>query len=142
MQHFYSGPIVENAESEKKERNTRPGNQRPKRSSGLIVALKSAKSQQKRLHLVDIGIHEGYHKWFEISSAASRAKSYKINICQTIKCTCEYFSQKNTPRKYIIYIYLFIFIVPENSNLLQQMYLTRVELNQSFTSNTSEEDCH
>ena len=37
------------------------------------------------------------------------------------------------------YIYLFILNVPENSNLLQQMYLTRAELNQLFTSNISEE---
>ena len=87
IQHFGSGPILENAESENKERNKRPGKQRTKRSSGLMVALKNAKSQQ-----VDMVIHDTYHKWFEISSGASCAKSYKIDICQTIKCTCEYFS--------------------------------------------------
>ena len=86
-----------------------------------------------------MGIHDAYHKWFEIFSGAGRAKSYKIDICQTIKCTCEYFSQKNTLCKHILYIYLFILNVPENSNLLQQMYLTRVELNQLFTTNISEE---
>ena len=34
---------------------------------------------------------------------------------------------------------LFILNVPENSNSLQQMYLTRAELNQLFTSNINEE---
>ena len=76
-----------------------------------------------------MGIHDAYHEWFEIFSGAGRAKSYKIDICQTIKCACEYFSQKNTLCKHILYIYLFILNVPENSNLLQQMYLTRAELN-------------
>ena len=86
-----------------------------------------------------MGIHDAYHKWFEISRAAGLAKPYKINIYQTDKCTCEYFSQKNTLCKHILYIYLFILNVPENSNLLQQMYLTRGELNQLFTSNINEE---
>ena len=87
-----------------------------------------------------MGIHDAYHKWLEISFAAGSAKSYKIDVCQTIKCTCEYFSQKtNTPCKHILYIYLFTLNVPENFNLLQQMYLARAELNQLFTSNISEE---
>ena len=84
MQHFDSGPIIENAESENEERNKRPGSQRTKHSSGFMVAFKNAKTQQSKLHLVDMGKHDAYHKWFEISSAAGRAKSYKINLCQCI----------------------------------------------------------
>ena len=83
--------------------------------------------------------HDIYHKWFEISTAAGRSKSYKVNICQIIKCTFEHFSQENTPCKHILYIYLFGLNVPENFNLLQQMFLARVKLNQLFTSNISEE---
>ena len=92
-----------------------------------MVPLKNAKSQHSKLDLVDLRIHNACHKWFEISKPAGRTKSYKIDISQTIKCTCEYFSQKNTPCKHILYIYLFILNVPENSNILQQMYLTRAE---------------
>ena len=139
MQHFDSGPIIENGESENVERNKRPGNQRMKRSSGFMVALKNAKLQLSNLDLADMRIHAAYHKWFEISTAAGRARPYKIDICQTVKCTCQYFSKKNTPCRHILYIYLFILNVPENSNLLQQMYLTRAELNQLFTSNINEE---
>ena len=62
MEHFDSGPIVENAESENEERNKRSGNQRTKRSSEFMVDLKNAKSQQSKLHLVDMGIHDAYHK--------------------------------------------------------------------------------
>ena len=108
MQHFDSGPIIENVESENEERNKRPGSKRTKHSSGFMVAFKNAKTQQSKLHLVDMGKHDAYHKWFEISSAAGRAKSYKIDICQAIKCTCEYFSQKNTPCKHIIYLPIYI----------------------------------
>ena len=92
-----------------------------------MVPLKNAKSQHSKLDLVDMRIHNACHKWFEISKAAGRAKSYTIHISQTIKCTYEYFSQNNTPYKHILYIYLFILNVPEDSNLLQQMYLTRAE---------------
>ena len=74
MQHFDSGPIIENVESENEKRNKRPSNQRTKRSSGFMVALKNTKSQQSKLHLVNMGIHDAYHKWFEISKAAGRTK--------------------------------------------------------------------
>ena len=87
MQHFDSGLNHENAESENEERNKRPDNQRTKRSTVFAVVLKNAKSQQSKLHLVERKIHDAYHKWFEISSAASSPKSYKIDICQAIKCT-------------------------------------------------------
>ena len=102
MEHFDSGPILKNEESENEERNRHPGNQRAKRSSGFMVALKIAKSLQSKLHLLDLGIHDAYHKWFEISSAAGRAKSYKVDICLTIKCNFEYISQKNAPCKHLI----------------------------------------
>ena len=99
-----SVPILENVESENEERNKRPGNQRTKRPSRFMVALKNANLQQPKLHLVNLGKYDTYHKWFETSSAAGHAKPCKINICETIKCTCEYFSQKNTPCKHI-YLY-------------------------------------
>ena len=106
MQHFDSGPILENAENQ--ERNKRPGNQRTKRSPGFMVTLKNAKSQQSKLHLVDMGIHDAYYKWFEISRAAGRAKSYKIDICQTIKCTCEYFfTEKHPVQAFLIYLHIY-----------------------------------
>ena len=88
-----------------------------------MVALKNAKSQQSKSHLVDMRTHDAYHKWFEISSDAGRGKSYKIDICQIIKCTFEYFSQKNTPCKPSLYIYLFILNVSENFNLLRKNIL-------------------
>ena len=62
MQHFDSGPVNENAESENEERNRPPGNQRTKRWSGFMVALKNEKSQQSKSHLADMGIHDAYHK--------------------------------------------------------------------------------
>ena len=111
-----------------------------------MVASKNAKSQKSKLNLLDMGIHDAYHKCFEVSSSAGHVKSYKIGICQIIKCTCEYFSQKSALWKHILYIYLFILIVlycimylySKKYNLLHQMYLARVELNQLFTSNISE----
>ena len=62
MQHFDSGPVNENAESENEERNRPPGNQRTKRWSGFMVALKNEKSQQSKSHLADMRIHDAYHK--------------------------------------------------------------------------------
>ena len=128
MQPFDSGPIIENVELENEDRNKRPGNQRTKRSSGFTVSLKNAKSQESKLLLVDMEIHDAYHKWFEIPSAAGRAKSYKIDICQTIKCTCEYFSQKNT-RANISFIFTYLYsmcqkiLIYSSKCILQEHFL-------------------
>ena len=44
------------------------------------------------------------------------------------------------PRANILYVYLLILNVSESSNLLQQMYITRAEVNHLFTSNISGEE--
>ena len=55
-----------------------------------------------------MGTQDTYHEWFEISIPVGRAKSYKINICQIIKCTCEYFSQKKHPvQTYLMYLLVY-----------------------------------
>ena len=64
-----------------------------------------------------------------IKSTSAKPLNVLVNI----------FSQKNTPCKHFLYIYIFILNVPENSNLLQQMFLTRAELNKLFNSNINEE---
>ena len=79
IQHFDNRPIPENEILKNEERNKCPGCQRMKRSSWFVVDLKNTKLQQSKFYLVDMEIHNAYHKWFEISSAAGRANSYKIN---------------------------------------------------------------
>ena len=50
-----------------------------------------------------MGEQEKYHKWFHVSSGGSNATSYTVNTCRKLRCSCEYFAQKNTPCKHIVY---------------------------------------
>ena len=73
-------------------------------------------------------------KWFTISSTSGRERKYKVEIAESIKCTCEFFNQKNTPCKHIIYIYFHVFNIPESLFMIQQMFLTKTELKKLSSS--------
>ena len=95
-----------NSELSEDECEQRRGNKPVKRSADLQEAINNTKRDQTKINLIDTG-HEGkYLKWFTVSSANGRGKKYKVENAESIKCTCEFFKQKNTPRKHIIYIYL------------------------------------
>ena len=66
----------------------------------IYGCLKNAKLQQP--HLVDMKIHNAYHKWLEISSAAGRAKSYKSTSAKQLNVLVNIFHRK-TPRANIFY---------------------------------------
>ena len=73
-------------------------------------------------------------KWFTVSNANGRGGKYKVEIAESIKYTCEFFNKKNAPCKHIIYIYLYVFNIPESSYIIQQMYLTKTELKKLSSS--------
>ena len=104
----------------------RPGNKRVRRSSDFLVALKNAKSST--MNLIELGQVTDTSRWFELSSSSSRGRTYRVEIKETVNCTCEFFNQKNAPCKHILYVYLNVLNVCESSHLLQQAYLTKNEL--------------
>ena len=103
-----------------------------KRSNEFQVALENAKAA-KNLILLDLGEVSETSKWFEISSASSRRRSYKVEIKEAVSCTCEFFSQKNTPCKHLLHVYLNVLNICETSHILQQMFLTKTELRKIFS---------
>ena len=80
------------------------------------------------MNLIDLGQVTDTSRWFELSSSSSRGRTYRVEIKETVNCTCEFFNQKNTPCKHILYVYLNVLNVCESSHLLQQVYLTKNEL--------------
>ena len=104
----------------------RPGNKRVKQLSDFLVALKNAKS--RTMNLIDLGQVTDTSKWFELSSSSSRGRTYRVEIKETINCSCKFFNQSNTPCKHILYTYLNVLSVYESSHLLQQVYRTKNEL--------------
>ena len=80
------------------------------------------------MNLIDLGQVTDTSRWFELSSSCSRGRTYRVEIKETVNCTCEFFNQKNTPCKHILYVYLNVLNVCESSHLLQQVYLTKNEL--------------
>ena len=103
----------------------RPGNKKVKWSSDFLVALKNAKSST--INLTDLGHVTDTSRWFELSSSSSRGRTYRVEIKETINCTCEFFNQKNTPCKHILYVYLNVLNVCEYLHLLQQVYRRKNE---------------
>ena len=73
-------------------------------------------------------------KWFTVSSATGRVRKHKVEITESIKCTCGFFIEKDTPCKHIIYVYLYVFNIPESSYIIQQMLLTKTELRKLSSS--------
>ena len=95
----------------------------------------------KRLHkeisITDVGEQDKYHKWCHISSDQKNAISCTVDIWRELRCACEYFMQKNTPCKHILYILLKVFNIKENSYILQQIYLTKKEIKNCCVSEKS-----
>ena len=82
------------SELSKDECEQRRGNKRVKRSADLQQAINNAKRDHTKTNLIDNG-HEGkYLKWFTVSSANGRGRNYKVEIAESIECTCEFFNQK------------------------------------------------
>ena len=123
-----------NSELSEDECEQRRGNKRVKRSTDLQQAINNAKKDHTKINLIDTGYEGKYLKWFTVSSANGRGRKYKVEIAESIKCTCEFFNQKNTPCKYIIYIYLYVFNIPESSYIIQQMFVTKTELRKLYSS--------
>ena len=77
------------------------------------------------MNLIDLGQVTYTSRWFELSNSSSRGRTYRVEIKETVNCTCEFFNRKNTPCKHILYVYLNVLNVSESSHLLQQVYLTK-----------------
>ena len=51
-----------------------------------------------------------------------------MHLKQDISCSCEFFVQKNTPRKHLLYVYLSVLNLSEDSTVLQQVHLSGSEV--------------
>ena len=50
-----------------------------------------------------MGEQDKYHKWFHVSSGRNNTIRCTLDTCRELRCSCEYFVQKNTSCKHIIY---------------------------------------
>ena len=128
----------ESSENVTSDEEKRLGNERSKRSLAFMAALKNMKEFVQKIPMIDLGEQEKYRKWFHISSGRNNAVSYTVGICTELRCTCEYFVQKNTSCKHILYIMIKVFNVKESSYILQQIYLTKKEIKNLFNCCVSE----
>ena len=61
-----------------------------------------------------MGEQDKYHNWFHVSSGRNNAISYTVDIRRELRYSFEYFVQKNTPYKHILYIMIKVFNVKES----------------------------
>ena len=89
-----SGKKAEHSEDECEQRR---GNKHVKRSADLQQGINNAKRDHTKINLIDTGHAGKYLKWITVSSANGRGRKHKVESAESIKRTCEFFSQKNTP---------------------------------------------
>ena len=109
----------------------RLGNGRSKLSLVFMVALKNMKDFAQKTSIIDAGEQDKY-KWFHLSSGQNNAVSYTVELWKELRCTYEYFAQKNTPCKHILYIMMKVFNVKESLFVIQQIYLNKKEIKNLF----------
>ena len=88
-----------------------------------MIALKNMKEFTQKTSIIDMGEQDKYHKWFQVSSGRSNAISYTVDICRELRCSCEYFVQKNTPCKHLLYIMMKVFNVKKSSYVYCNKYI-------------------
>ena len=118
----------ESSENVNSDQEKRLANERPKRSSAFMIAMKNMKEFPQKTSIIGMGEQDKCHKWFHVSSGRNNAISYTVDIRRELRCSCEYFVQKNTPCKHILYIMMKVLNVKKSSYILQQIYLIKKEI--------------
>ena len=102
------------------------------RNRHFEIALKKAKTMKMEVSSENVQEMNGI---FVVKNCNSGNK-YSVTICDTVSCTCAYHEGKHGPAyqvcKHIIYVYLNILRIDEESNLIQQVLLTKPELRGLF----------
>jgi hypothetical protein len=111
-------------------KDSRPRVFRKKKSSLFQKSLEKAKTSKHEIAVSRISSASENERRYTISSSG---KEYNVSVCQVPSCTCPFKSNKpNELCKHLIWVYLFVLGIKEESNLIQQVGLTKSELNTIF----------
>ena len=72
----------ESSENVTSDEEKRLGNERSKRPSTFMIALKNMKEFAEKTSIIDTGEQDKYHKWFHVSSGRNNAISYTVDTCR------------------------------------------------------------
>ena len=86
-----------NSELSEDEREQTRGNKRVKGSADLQQAIYNAKRDHTKMNLIDNGYEGKCLNWFTVSSASGRGTKYKLEIAESVKCTCKFLNEIDTP---------------------------------------------
>lgn len=110
----------------------RGGKWRQQRSKAFQQSFKKAKDEPFQLDSASLAERE-----FRVYSVNSR-NTYLVSITNTPQCECPFFAvkQNNTQQvcKHILWVYLFVLGVPEESRLINQVALLESELLELFSN--------
>lgn len=110
----------------------RSGRYRPLRSKGFLDRLKRAKEQKEsiKVKIVDSTLSSLGRTYTVVSGSGTYSSVYRIILGKSPSCNCADFNKNDGKElcKHIIWIYLYICKIPENSSLLQQIHLTQNEV--------------
>ena len=108
-----------------KSTGTREGRYRPTRNKTFVDRLHTAKQEKEELKIKSIDSSKAYHRAYIIVNLGKNSE-HKVEIGKSLSCDCADF-EKNSGKelcKHIIWTLFNMCRLPENSNLLQQLFLT------------------
>ena len=120
----------------------RQGRYRPSRSKVFQSQLCKAQNEKDLIKVKDAETKRDSETCHEYTLRTNSSANYLVKIGQTHSCQCSDFAKNGEKElcKHIIWVLLFICKVPETSELLQQMFLTRTEIYEILCNTTPVEN--
>jgi hypothetical protein len=111
-------------------KDSRPRVFRKKKSSIFLKSLEKAKTSRHEIAVSKtLNVSQNERRY----AVSSSGKVYHVSVCQVPSCTCPFkLNKPNEVCKHLIWVYLFVLGLQKESNLIQQVGLTKSELNKIF----------
>ena len=111
-------------------KDSRPRVFRKKKSSIFLKSLEKAKTSRHEIAVSKtLNVSQNERRY----AVSSSGKVYHVSVCQVPSCTCPFkLNKPNEVCKHLIWVYLFVLGLQEESNLIQRVGLTKSELNKIF----------
>ena len=141
LEHDPHGRHNASVNATRKSDGERPGRYRPVRSKVFLERLKRAKEEKDSIKVKDMDktLTSAFSKAYIIVNLNRTTSEYRVIIGRRPSCNCDDFVKNESKEfcKHILWVYLFICKLPENSTILQQLFLTTEEVSLMLANSPS-----
>ena len=141
LEHDPHGRHNASVNATRKSDGERPGRYRPVRSKVFLERLKRAKEEKDSIKVKDMDktLTSAFSKAYIIVNLNRTTSEYRVIIGRRPSCNCDDFVKNESKElcKHILWVSLFICKLPENSTILQQLFLTTEEVSLMLANSPS-----